>query len=75
MATKQDYETGARVLAGRIKESQDPIARARIMNYLGNLRYAEYKHTENKDARRLAGNCYIAARFLNLKATTARTTA
>jgi hypothetical protein len=61
MATTQQYETGAKNLTAKIRESSDPITKLRMMIYLGNLRTHQYKTTGDERAKRLAENCYLAS--------------
>jgi hypothetical protein len=68
MPTKEQYESGAQNLIERIKQSEAYATKARIMTALGNLRLSQYQHTLEPRAKRLAGNCYIAARYFGLRA-------
>ena len=68
MATQEQYELGARNLTKRMQETKDLTTKSRIMTCMGNLRYAEYQNTREPRARKLAGNCYIAARHLGYRA-------
>lgn len=68
MPTNETYEIGAKNLAERIKTTQNLSEKAKIMTYLGNLRYSQYESTREPRARQLAGNCYIAAKYLNHRA-------
>jgi len=68
MATKEQYEMGARNLAMRVRSTPDFENKERLMTYMGNLRYNQYKVTREGRARNLAGNCYIAARIFHLRA-------
>lgn len=72
MATTEQYESGAKNLTKRIQDTTDLTTKARIMTYMGNLRYAQYQNTKDPRARRLAGNCYIAARHLGYRAAIAQ---
>jgi len=71
MATNEQYESAAKNLAKEIRESSDPVKKARTMTYLGNLRYSQYITTKEPKARKLAGNCYIAARQLSFRTASA----
>ncbi|MEI7718789.1 MAG: hypothetical protein WCI72_02890 [archaeon] len=62
MATNENYENGAMNLIGRIQATQMPREKERLMNGMGNLRFAQYRTTGDTRARRLAANCYLAAR-------------
>jgi hypothetical protein len=61
MATKEQYEAGATILARRIQESQEMAEKMNLMNCLGNLRSSQYKHTGEERAKKLAENCYHAS--------------
>jgi hypothetical protein len=67
MATKEIYERGAANLANRARETSNPRMKGIILTHLGNLRYSQYINTHEARARRLAGNCYIAARSLSYR--------
>jgi hypothetical protein len=62
MATNEDYENGARNLIWRIQAAPMPQEKEKLMNSMGNLRFAQYKATGETRVRKLAGNCYLAAR-------------
>jgi len=71
MATKEQYEKGAKNLAQKIREVQSPAEKARVMTCLGNLRYSQYRATQEAQALKLAGNCYLAARSFHYQQLTA----
>lgn len=65
MPTIETYELGARNLAKDVRETSDRLRKAKLITYLGNLRYTQYVETREPRARKLAANCYIAARSLS----------
>jgi len=71
MATKEQYELGARRLAKSIRETSDMQEKSRLMTYLGNARYNQFLCYKDRRARNLATNCYLAAKLLSNRATAA----
>ena len=71
MATKEQYKKGAKNLTQRVREASTLAEKARVMTCLGNLRYSEYQATQESQALRLAGNCYLAARSFHYRQLTA----
>ena len=71
MATNEQYEKGARNLIQRIRSAPNSAEKARVMTCLGNLRYRQYRTTQDPSAMRLARNCYLAARSFQAQQVTA----
>lgn len=71
MATKEQYEEGAKNLAQRVRAAPSLGEKARVMTCLGNLRYSQYRATQETLALRLARNCYLAARSFHYQQLTA----
>jgi hypothetical protein len=61
MATKEQYESGADILARRVKEAPTFERKMTLMGCLGNLRSSQYKATGELRAKQLAENCYNAS--------------
>jgi len=72
MATNEDYENGAMNIIERIQETTRPQEKERLITGMGNLRFAQYRTTGDTRARRLAENCYFAARNFHYAAMEAR---
>ena len=67
MLTEQQYERAADRVANKIRQSLELEEKERLMQGLGNLRYAQYKTTGNMNAKRLAANCFLASRSFHYK--------
>lgn len=61
-----DFEMEAKGLVARIREAEDPSDKYQLTMDLGDLRFVQYKTTkdprEHERAKRLARNCYFAAK-------------
>lgn len=66
MATTEQYENAARRLNLAIREAE-PSEKQRLMHALGNVRFSEYRETQDPRCRRLAANCYLAARSFHYR--------
>lgn len=73
MPTNETYETGAKNLASRIRNTSNLKIKSGIMACLGNLRYSQYRSYREPRIRRLASNCYLAAKYLSYRACNATT--
>ena len=62
MATKEQYEMCAKTLTENIREASDLEEKAALMTCVGNTRYSQYLMYREPRARRLAANCYLAAK-------------
>jgi len=67
MATKEQYELGARILIKRIRDTPYQVEKMRLMSYLKNLRTSQYKTTGEERAKILAKNCLRAEEKLLIK--------
>ena len=64
MATKEQYEQGAKNLATKVKETKNLLRKSEELQYLGNLRWSQYWSTGEERTRKLAINCYKASERL-----------
>ena len=55
-------DTQMQTLTQRIRSAQGPAEKASVMREMGDVRFDRYKMTNDPDERRLAANCYLAAR-------------
>jgi hypothetical protein len=68
MPTNEQYESGAKILSERIRQSDSDVIKMKIISCLGNLRYSQYRATGEEKYKRLAKNCYRAEEKFLVKA-------